>query len=271
MMHVDQALARRLELTQTATLVEYVETAARLYPALGCGHLPLAGGAHAIYAGPGSPISRAAGLGLCGPVAAEVLEQAEDFFQVAGDVPQVDLCPLAHPSLVDFLGNRGYRVRWCLNVHFQEVGRHVVRDAGQGECGSIRVVSGEACDIDVWARTVSDGFEGVDRPALVHPSIAFVTGQKPGVVRFLAYAGSEPAGAAALDMRDGLAIFYSTSTRMRFRGKGVHAALLRARLSAAVEAGCDLAMVLTGPGAPSQRNVERAGFRTAYTVMRMIR
>ncbi|HUV89752.1 MAG TPA: hypothetical protein VMY80_08870 [Anaerolineae bacterium] len=34
---------------------------------------------------------------------------------------------------------------------------------------------------------------------------------------------------------------------------------------AAREQGCDLALVLTSPGSDSQRNVERAGFRLAYT------
>lgn len=271
MIHVDLALARRLELTQAATLVDYVETAARLYPGLGCRHLPLRGGAYAIYAGPESPISRATGLGLDGPVTQEDLEQVEDFFGEIGDRAQVDLCPLAHSSLVDVLGQRGYRVRWCLNVHFREVRGEADRHLGCDAGSAVTVESAEACEIDVWARTVSDGFEGVDRPALVHPAIAFVTGRKPGVVRFLAYMGTEPAGAAALDMRDGLAIFCSTSTRVQFRGMGVHTALLRARLRAAAEAGCDLAMVLTSPGAPSERNVERAGFRTAYTIMRMVR
>ena len=268
MIHVNTALARRLELSQAATLVEYVETARRLYPDLGCEYLPLRGGAYAIYAGPESPISRAAGLGLDGPVTPDDLDQVEDFFRIAGEAPQADLCPFADSSLLDALGQKGYRVRWCLNVHVRELSR----ESGKtGESTGIRVESGDACAIGLWAITVSNGFEGVDSPTLVHPSISYVTGQKPGVTRFIAYAGNEPVGAAALDIRDRLAIFCSTSTRVKFRGMGVHTALLNARMKAAAAAGCDLAMVMTGPGAPSQRNVERAGFRTVYTVMRMIR
>ncbi len=268
MIHVDAALARRFEVTGAATIVEYAETARSVYPELGCKYLPLRAGAYAVFAGPGSPISRAAGIGLHGPVTAGDLDLAEDFFRSTGEAPQVDLCPYAHPSLLDMLGERGYRIRWCLNVHFRELGREADESSASG---GIRVESGDACDLELWARTVSNGFEGVDRPTLIHPSISYVTGQKPGVTRFLAYGGGEPAGGGALDVCDGIATFCGTSTRVGFRGMGVHTALLRSRLKAAAAAGCDLAVVLTSPGAPSQRNVERAGFRTAYTVIRMIR
>ena len=42
-------------------------------------------------------------------------------------------------------------------------------------------------------------------------------------------------------------------------------ALLEARLQTAVDAGCDLAMMVAAPGSASQRNAERQGFRIAYT------
>jgi hypothetical protein len=37
-----------------------------------------------------------------------------------------------------------------------------------------------------------------------------------------------------------------------------------ARLAEARAAGCDLAVVTTRPGSPSQRNVQRAGFHLLY-------
>ena len=63
----------------------------------------------------------------------------------------------------------------------------------------------------------------------------------------------------------GVAEFGGASTRPAFRRRGVQTALLHARMDAAREAGCDLALVVTAPGEESQRNVERAGFRLAYT------
>jgi len=47
--------------------------------------------------------------------------------------------------------------------------------------------------------------------------------------------------------------------------------VLHARLAAATTAGCDLATVQTTPGSGSQRNVERMGFRLAYTKPTLVR
>ena len=48
-------------------------------------------------------------------------------------------------------------------------------------------------------------------------------------------------------------------------------ALLRARMSAAVQAGCEYAVVVTQGGTTSQRNVERLGFRVAYSKVTLIK
>jgi hypothetical protein len=44
----------------------------------------------------------------------------------------------------------------------------------------------------------------------------------------------------------------------------VQTALLRARLTAAAAAGCDVAVVTTQPGSKSHRNVQRQGFDLLY-------
>jgi len=86
---------------------------------------------------------------------------------------------------------------------------------------------------------------------------------------WLALRAGEPAGAATLAIHDGVAGLFGASTRVPHRNQGVQHALIAARLAAAVAAGCDLAVVHTEPGSPSQRNVERLGFRLAYTKVTM--
>jgi GNAT superfamily N-acetyltransferase len=56
-----------------------------------------------------------------------------------------------------------------------------------------------------------------------------------------------------------------------YRGRGLQAALLRARMAAAVEAGCEYAVVVTQGGTTSQRNAERLGFRVAYSKVTVIK
>ena len=62
-----------------------------------------------------------------------------------------------------------------------------------------------------------------------------------------------------------MAGFFGAGTLPEFRGRGIQTAFMRERLALAQRAGCDLAVTLTMPGTTSQRNVERAGFRVAYT------
>ena len=70
-------------------------------------------------------------------------------------------------------------------------------------------------------------------------------------------------------VHDRVASLFGASTRVPHRNLGVQHALIAARLAAATEAGCDLAVVDTEPGSDSQRNVERLGFRLGYTKVTM--
>ncbi len=132
----------------------------------------------------------------------------------------------------------------------------------------LELVSAKAADL--WGSTVARGF--AEREEDVEPGleIAAPTIQNPRVRCFLARVDGQPAGGGALIVRDGLATLFSASTLPAFRHQGVHTALLHARLQCAVQEST-LATVTTTPGADSQRNVERAGFRVAYTRLRLIR
>ncbi len=56
-----------------------------------------------------------------------------------------------------------------------------------------------------------------------------------------------------------------------YRGRGLQTALLRARMAAAVKAGCEYAVVVTQGATTSQRNAERLGFRVAYSKVTVIK
>jgi ribosomal protein S18 acetylase RimI-like enzyme len=60
-------------------------------------------------------------------------------------------------------------------------------------------------------------------------------------------------------------------TMAEYRGRGLQTALLRVRLAAAAEAGCEYAVVVTQGGTASQRNCERLGFRGAYSKVTVIK
>lgn len=82
---------------------------------------------------------------------------------------------------------------------------------------------------------------------------------------YIAFVEGEPAAHAVMSIVDRAAVFGFGATLAEYRGRGCQTALLQARIRDAAQAGCDLLVVSTSPGSASQRNVERAGLRVAYT------
>lgn len=78
---------------------------------------------------------------------------------------------------------------------------------------------------------------------------------------FLAHLDGEPIAAAAVHRSGDVALLAGASTIPSARRRGAQQALLQARLAFAAARGIDLAMVVTQPASPSQRNAERQGFR----------
>src|SRR5215831_18401287 len=109
MTHADIVLAQRIERAEAAN----ARGCTAAFPV--AEFLEAAGGV-AVFAGAESPLSRAAGIGLCGAVSAAEMDAVEDFFDARGTRPVIDVCPLAHPSLIGMLGARGYRVMEFDNV-----------------------------------------------------------------------------------------------------------------------------------------------------------
>jgi GNAT superfamily N-acetyltransferase len=87
---------------------------------------------------------------------------------------------------------------------------------------------------------------------------------------YLAFVNDEIAGGAAVSAQHGVCGLFGASTLPAFRRRGVQSALLATRLAWAREKGCDLAVSITQPGSISHRNIERSGFRVAYTRTKLI-
>lgn len=258
MMAAGLHLARRLESAEALNGVACAEAQQRLNPDLGAAVLQVGGGA-AIFVGVASPLTHAVGLGMRGPVRADELDRIEEFFHARGAAVSVDLCPLADASLIDLLGSRGYRVAEFNNV--------LVRLLAGAEFPPLEtpVRPANPDEEQLWARTVAGGFLEKDALTPEEMDVGRSIWHMPGSRCYLASSGGQAAAAGAMAVRGGLATLFADSTVPAFRGAGLHAALIRERLRAAVEAACDLATASTLPGSVSQRNYERHGFQVAYT------
>jgi len=261
MLFIDPALARRLELAHGWRGVEYARAQGRLHLGVHVRIEPVAGG-YAIYAGEGSPLNRAVGLGLSGPVTKTDLESVEQFYAGCGAPPRVDLCPLADPSLLDLLKVGGYRLEEFYSVLVRALAEDAVPVPPPAE---IRTSQAGPTEAELWITTVAQGFGDQESPAqetldLLAPNFHSANG-----TCFFAWLDGQPAGGGAIYIHEGVAEVGSTSTRPAFRRRGVQTALLQAQDVAAREQGDDWALTITSPGSDSQRNMERAGFRLAYT------
>jgi hypothetical protein len=259
-MFVDLKLARLLETAEAITAVGCARAQARLRPQTGAEVQPVAGGM-AVFVGVGSALTHAVGMGLQGPVSAGEMDDLEAFFSERGSPVNIDLCPFADPSLFELLGTRGYRIVEFNNVLFR------TRDGVVPAAASSDVVvsRAEASDEQVWARTVAEGFlETSDVPPEA-VEIGRVLFHLEGSVCYLGRTGGQPIGAGAMALRDGVANLFGDSTLTSGRRRGTQAALIAARTSDALAAGCMLAFASTLPGSSSQRNYERAGYVLAYT------
>jgi len=264
-MFVGLALARRLEMAHAWRGVKYARAQLVLRPETGSTVEAVAGG-FAIYAGDESPLNRAVGLGLHGPVTCADMEGVEQFYRSRQAAPRLDLCPLSDLSLLDLLNQNGYRLESFFNVLARPVS-----DGDMSPSIEVRITQAMPEQAELWIRTTAQGFTGKDSPPQADLDILTPNFHSQDATCYLAWIEGQPAGGGAMFIHEGVVELGGASTRPAFRKRGVQMALLQARLAAARKSGCDLAVSMTGPGSDSQRNIERAGFRLAYTKASMVK
>lgn len=248
-MFSDSALARRIEGAEALNAAQ-------------CGEALAIAGGYASFAGVGSALTHAIGLGMNGPVSSLEFDQMEEFYRSREASVNLDFCPHADPTLMELLGNRGYRIVECNNVMAGPV-------AGSPDA---RVRLAEENEQELWSRTMLEGFF---QRAELTPSELEMAGRLfrlDAATAWLGVVNGASAAAGAMNFRGKLALLFGDSTLEKLRGQGLHLALIRARLNHAARHGnCDLATASTLPGSISQRNYERAGFRVVYTKLNMQR
>ena len=115
---VDKTLARRLEACEEMPQVLYARAFQEMRPEIGAEEQPICGG-HMIFAGLGSPIGHAAGLGLDRPITSGDLDCVEQFYRKHGAPAQLDLCPLHDPAVLEMCRQRGYCIAELNNVLYK--------------------------------------------------------------------------------------------------------------------------------------------------------
>jgi GNAT superfamily N-acetyltransferase len=267
MQFMDLELARRVEMAESFAGRACAEAALRLRPDLPVAIEEIAGGV-AVFAGVDSPITQAVGVGLNGPVADADLDHLEEFYGSRGAPVSLEICPLVDSSLYETLAKRGYRLREVSNV--------LVRPFASGEsfaapADGVVVRSASPHEEKLWALTVAQGF--AEHFPVTQSILDVMVGffHRADAWCFLAFVGREVAGGAVVSANNAVGGLFGASTLPAFRRRGVQTALLAARLGWARGRDCNVAVSIALPGSVSQRNIERFGFRVAYTRTKLVR
>jgi hypothetical protein len=254
----DLALARRLERTEAHGNAAFVEAQARLDPSSGA-IWKRAGGTFAMFAGVGSPITQTFGLGIHEPLVERDLAAIERFFTSRGSAVFHETCPLAGVEMYSTLAERGYRPCELSTVLY----RAIDAETAIATTGTLQVRRIEPTEVALYSRVSAQGWS--EHPEFMPYIENFAKLSVACATCFIAERDGQPIAAAALFMHERTALLAGASTIPSGRRQGAQNALLDARLSHAAANGCDLAMMVAGPGSASQRNAERQGFRIAYT------
>ncbi len=259
---IPSSLAARLELVNAWRGAGYCQAVQHLHPQAGSQVLEVAGGL-ALYAGVDYPVRSAIGLGMSAPVGESDLDLIENFYAGFGLPPRIHSCPFADPSLQHLLDQRSYSIDRILTTYFC----HLPAPHADLEMSTTVTVTVATQDqASLWVRTTAQGFCETEEPEPVDLEVMMANYYAPNGTCFLAWIDGQPAGGAGMFIHAGAVELGGASTRLQFRRRGVHSALLKARMETAYISGCDLAVVVTSPGSASQRNLERLGFSLAYSV-----
>jgi len=268
MQFVDLALARRLESCEEMPQVFYARVFQKTRPEIGAAEQEICGG-HMVFAGLGSPIGRATGVGLGRTFAAEDLDRIEQFYRQHKAPAQVDLTPMHRPEVFEMFKERGYAIAELNNVLYRKLEGDEETPRTPAKCGIRRSfpeeagATGEIVERAFFPDGAPEAFRGLIEPLY----------QMGNALAFVATVDGKPVacGTGLVIGEHKVFALCGAGTLVEFRGRGLQTALLRARMAAAAKAGCEYAVVVTQGGTTSQRNVERLGFRVAYSKVTVIK
>jgi hypothetical protein len=258
-----QELSRRLERAEARANADFVETRERLMPESGAAWIDV-GGVYAMFDGAESPCTQTFGLGLFDEITNVEMERLEEFFTTRGAPVFHEVSPMADPSIMPMLNERGYQPIELSSVLCRPLDARFNSHVSLDSQITTRVI--EPHDVDLWARTSADGW-ATEHESLADFMFGFgrVSAQCKGAFPCIAELNGTAISTGMLFVHGDVAMLAGASTIPEGRNRGAQNALLDARLKLAASRGCTLAIMAASPGSQSQKNAQKNGFNIAYT------
>lgn len=237
---------------------------------------PLAEGWMA-FGGPGAYVNKACGFGFDRPPTEPELDELVTFFTSRGVEPRVELSPFAPPSLLASLAQRGFVLQRFGNVLARKIpqGDDLRALLPQGWPAGLtieRVDPKDAAAVREHIEISESGFlaEGELLPQ-EFLEVGLKAVQRPSQDAFVARLGGEAVAAGGCESSEGATVLFGTTVKPAWRGRGIQQALIVARLERGRERGSRLAVIISGPGIPTERNAARLGFEMVYSRVTLVK
>src|SRR6185295_8647332 len=114
-------------------------------------------GGYAVFGGVTSPMTHALGIGMAGPASEAAFEAMERFFLERGSPVLIDLCPLAHESVQEFVRKRGYHIIEFNNVMAARLDGDMAPTAAE----EIAIANVSPEERAIWGGLIVEGFSEV--------------------------------------------------------------------------------------------------------------
>lgn len=202
--------------------------------------------------------NRVVGLGMAEPADDDLMSTILTHYVEQGVPCRVALSPYARPAgLADRLLALGFRYAGDTAVLYLQTGSVPLPAVS---ARGLHVEPVTAAEADLFAEIYRMGFES---PPVVADMARGAVGIA-GVDAYLAYVDDEPAGAALLYSKDGVANLAGSSVVPRHRGQGIQSALIVRRVADAARAGCGLIATATLADSVGHQNLTRLDFKLLY-------
>ena len=265
--------ARLLEEADIIHLTRQVEVCSQFFPGQEIHAQPVGHGVAGLTVPAfGRKLNHVVGFGMGGPVSEDGLAAVERLCSEKCLPIEIDLCPHADATALEVLARRGYTVNGWINSYVRIL---TESDLQEAYIPGIQIYRVSPERSDEFPSISVAGYKDGGRPELLLETLARCAVLRPDTDLYFAYIDGKIAGSAGLALIETsggrVAHLYIDSTLPEYRGRGIQAALLKARLSDARKAGYDVASVAARPTSVSSRNIERAGFSLAYTKATFVR
>jgi hypothetical protein len=254
----EPALIRRIESSSARVTMATAAAFANRAAGTPARAVPFAGGTLAAF-GPGRYVNRAVGVSL-DDLDDDQLDELEAFFTAVGVPPSLEVASWAPGTLLARLATRGYTSSWFRNVYVA-----ALDDRLPPHHPAMTVDEVTDDTLEEWLGVLRSGNElTTPDAAAISDEWARASRDVTGTTDYLAHLDGVAAGCGSIIPESGLGWMGGAATVPAYRRRGVQGALIRRRMTAAYESGCDLAVVTAVPSGDSARNVARLGFTLAY-------